>query len=572
MRGTLRLGLISAAFLAVPILLQTAAQATEATTGGQIITEFSLPPGSSAQEITAGPDGNMWFTEYPPRIGRITATGDVTEFDVPDAFLLYSITTGPDGSLWFTATRGGAEEYIGRITTAGVVTEFLVPTRAAGLGGIAPGPDGNLWFTEQVVNKIGRVTTNGHFTEFSLPPCQGFLNSCYPQGIVAGPDGNLWVTSLAFNNLWRVTTSGAITELPGSPAAKIVVGPDAKFWTSPSQYEGITAGPDGNVWTTALYGPPWDSQDQFSRIVRTTPRGVTTEFPLPIEKSVAQGIASGSDGNVWFTETTRIGRFNLRVPPGPCIGDSTTLCLNNNRFKVQAAWSVPSQGTSGGGSAVRLTGDTGYFWFFNPDNVELVLKVLDGTALNGCDWVFYGALSDVQYTIVVTDTETGVVTPYANFAGTLASVADTSAFRQPVASTESDSPSSAQAIESPSIAVPKLAAATACTPDPTTLCANHSRFQVTVDWQVSEEGRSGHGTAVPITGDTGYFWFFNSTNVELVLKVLDGQEVNGHFWVFYGALSNVQYTITVTDTRTLAVKTYTNLSGTLASVADTSAF
>jgi streptogramin lyase len=452
-----------------------------------------------------------------------------------------------------------------------VVTEFTVPTRAAGLGGIAPGPDGNLWFTENVVNKVGRVTTSGHFNEFSLPPCQGFLNSCYPQGIVAGPDGNLWVTSSSFDKFWRVTTSGVITEFPGTPAERIVVGPDGRFWTSPSRYEGITVGPDGNVWTTALHGL-WVSEDHFSRIVRTTPQGVATEFPLPIEKSDAQGIASGSDGNVWFTEPTRIGRFNLRVPPAPCIADSTTLCLNNNRFKVQAAWSVPSQGTNGAGSGVRLTGDTGYFWFFNRDNVELVLKVLDGTALNGCYWVFYGALSNVQYTIAVTDTETGTVTPYANLAGMLASVADTSAFNRPVAGAESDSAFSAQAIEPRSTAVPKLAAATACTPDPTTLCLNQSRFQLTVDWEAPSRGTSGHGRAVSITGDTGYFWFFNSDNVELVIKVLDGQANNGHYWVFYGALSNVQYTITVTDTQTQAVKTYENPSGTLASVADTSAF
>jgi hypothetical protein len=89
---------------------------------------------------------------------------------------------------------------------------------------------------------------------------------------------------------------------------------------------------------------------------------------------------------------------------------------------------------------------------------------------------------------------------------------------------------------------------------------------------VPSQGRSGHGTAVAVTGDTGYFWFFRSDNVELVIKVLDGRNVNGHFWVFYGALSDVQYTITVTDTQTGAAKTYTNPSGTLASVADTSAF
>jgi hypothetical protein len=78
--------------------------------------------------------------------------------------------------------------------------------------------------------------------------------------------------------------------------------------------------------------------------------------------------------------------------------------------------------------------------------------------------------------------------------------------------------------------------------------------------------------AVPVTADTGYLWFFTETNVELIVKVLDGRSVNGHFWVFYGALSNVQYTIRVTDTETGAIRTYENPSGTLASHADTSAF
>ena len=80
------------------------------------------------------------------------------------------------------------------------------------------------------------------------------------------------------------------------------------------------------------------------------------------------------------------------------------------------------------------------------------------------------------------------------------------------------------------------------------------------------------GTAVALTGDTGYFWFFSSNNIELVIKVVDGRGFNGKFWVFYGALSNVEYTITVTDTTTGTVKTYSNPSGTLASVADTAAF
>jgi hypothetical protein len=77
---------------------------------------------------------------------------------------------------------------------------------------------------------------------------------------------------------------------------------------------------------------------------------------------------------------------------------------------------------------------------------------------------------------------------------------------------------------------------------------------------------------VPLTSDTGEFWFFSSNNIELVLKVVDGRPVNGNFWVFYGALSDVEYTIQVTDTATGNSKTFVNPSGHLASVADTSGF
>src|SRR5437870_2045803 len=107
----------------------------------------------------------------------------------------------------------------------------------------------------------------------------------------------------------------------------------------------------------------------------------------------------------------------------PCVADALTLCLNGGRFQVKVNWRVPSQGTSGVGTAVALTSDTGYFWFFSSNNVELVIKALDGTPVNGQFWIFYGALSDVEYTITVTDTATGAVKTYVNASGNLASVA-----------------------------------------------------------------------------------------------------------------------------------------------------
>jgi len=117
----------------------------------------------------------------------------------------------------------------------------------------------------------------------------------------------------------------------------------------------------------------------------------------------------------------------------------------------------------------------------------------------------------------------------------------------------------------------RVSAQAVCSPTPTALCLQGSRFQAEVTWTAPGFG-SGPGRAVPLTGDTGYFWFFSNSNVELMVKVLDGRAVNRHFWVFFGGLSDVGYTLTVTDLQTGANEVFTNPQGRLASVSDVAAF
>lgn len=113
----------------------------------------------------------------------------------------------------------------------------------------------------------------------------------------------------------------------------------------------------------------------------------------------------------------------------------------------------------------------------------------------------------------------------------------------------------------------------ACVSGSQNLCLSSGRFDVRVSWTAPPSYPGQRPAApVPIVARTGGFWFFDSDNLELVVKVLDGQTINGRFWVFYGALSNVEYTITISDTDTGAIRTYFNPAGRLASVADTSAF
>ena len=216
------------------------------TTGGKI-SEFSLPPSTYAQSIATGPDGNLWFTDL-TKIGRMTLTGKVSEFSLP--FHQFpagpspkepggsaqgqplAITAGPDGNLWFTEI--GHVGYIGRITPVGKIAEFPLPSANSFPSSITAGADGNLWFTEIGTNNgpgnIGVITPQGKIHEFTLPH--------YILGnITNGPDGNLWFTEYQYGGtgkIARITPAGKISDyaLPtsGNGPTSITFGKDHTLW------------------------------------------------------------------------------------------------------------------------------------------------------------------------------------------------------------------------------------------------------------------------------------------------------------------------------------------------------
>jgi hypothetical protein len=73
--------------------------------------------------------------------------------------------------------------------------------------------------------------------------------------------------------------------------------------------------------------------------------------------------------------------------------------------------------------------DSGLFYFFNPDNWEMLIKVLDGCPVNDRFWVFYAATTNVEFTVTVTDIQEDEVSTYFNpLNNAAAPVQDTEAF------------------------------------------------------------------------------------------------------------------------------------------------
>jgi hypothetical protein len=117
-------------------------------------------------------------------------------------------------------------------------------------------------------------------------------------------------------------------------------------------------------------------------------------------------------------------------PGGGCTPSSTVLCLNNNRFRVDGTFRTP-QGQTGPFMAqtVATAPDSGLFWFFSQNNLEMLFKVLNGCTLNNHYWVFFSAGTNVEFTVSVTDTLRGGTRTYTNPLNNPAPpVQDTSAF------------------------------------------------------------------------------------------------------------------------------------------------
>ncbi len=258
--------------------------------------------------------------------------------------------------------------------------------------------------------------------------------------------------------------------------------------------------------------------------------------------SLAQILHVGTASGVYEAALSAVS------PSSPCQPSVDSLCLQGGRFRVRAQARDPRTGRFEIGRAVAETDGFGYFSLpaFTGDATlpEILVKMVNAdVAPWNSEWVFFGGLTDVSYVVTVTDTTTGEARSYLNDPSSpFCGGADTSAF-----------PAGGAA----SIVAGRTGTLRASGDD---LALMSGRFRVTLSATDPHTGTTTTGTAIARDDRFGYFSLPGLTGdpnlPEVFVKMIDGRRVTNTFWLFFGGLTDVAYTLTLEDSVSGEVRTY----------------
>lgn len=170
-------------------------------------------------------------------------------------------------------------------------------------------------------------------------------------------------------------------------------------------------------WHEETSVPPFHSRELLYRFaVNGAPlSGLEEVSALPGFWGTPAAVSAAPDGH-WVAVWPRVADASapagidalLGLSVDGCIAETNALCLTGNRFRVTASYH-DHLGRDGVGYASQLTSESGTFWFFSPESVELIVKVVDACSHPDFRnfWVFASGLTDVQVHLEVVDTWTG---------------------------------------------------------------------------------------------------------------------------------------------------------------------
>lgn len=256
---------------------------------------------------------------------------------------------------------------------------------------------------------------------------------------------------------WSAPTSSSINwaqpDVLGSPASgslEAVIG-TGHYNVHSTQCVAVTAGSSyelaGSIWL-----PPGSVPTQAEATVSFytgssctgAPLGPKTSVFVAKERSVWSSPArlavapsgagsalidlSSVRGNPDASSPARAYFDDIVLRRGLCAPSATDLCLDGGRFGVEARWTT-ADSTSAFADAVPLEDDTGAFWFFEPSNLEMEVKVLDGCGITGHYWVFAAGLTAVKVDLFVRDEKAEITREYHDPQDEVfATITDTEAF------------------------------------------------------------------------------------------------------------------------------------------------
>jgi len=434
---------------------------------------------------------------------------------------------------------------------AQLIVEFPIPTAGSGPSSILPGPDGNLYFLE--THGIGRITPDGSIAEASTScsPVPGPPWTTYPNiSLAAGTDGNLWYTGACWmrGGGGFGVQQGILGTMSLDGAFHVVLN---SVDIAPA---GITTDPDGNLWYA----------DSRGKIVRTTPGGFITEYPVPVPIAPV-GIASGAEGFLWFTEgfAPNIGRISVN-------GEIILFPL----LSMDRRAGTGALGPDGNMWFPESSQDGVSYWIARITPSGVITEFPIPTESAGAGAVTAGPDGNMWFTESGYGTNTTSKIGRIDLAGSMTEFPIPTPNSAPAGiTTGPDGNIWFTEFGASKIGRLDLGQLPGCAPTATALCLASGRFRVEAQWRRPSDSIASAGHAVAITGDTGYFWFFDPSNIEVVAKVLNGCQVDGRYWFFASGLTNVEVALTATDTQTSAVKTYPNPQGSpFVPIQDTAAF
>lgn len=273
-------------------------------------------------------------------------------------------------------------------------------------------------------------------------------------------------------------------------------------------------------------------------------------------------------------------------PQGPCVTDGTTACLLNNRFRVKIDYlnifeNPPVPGTLKAAKLVpgaQQNPDTATFGFDSPQAIEVVVRLQDARPFANVFSVYYGGMTDIDYTVTVQDTTTNTTRQYHNPGGQVGGGVDRTSFPTDGSSTpgfaivEGNSPA-----RTPVVA-PNSPTGT-CTPTSNVVCLLNGRFEVKLDYTnifVNPPVPGSMLGAKFVPGnqnpDTAIFGLGSAQEIEAVVRLQDTRPFTNVFAVYYGGMTDLPFTVTVIDKATGTTRKYENPAGLVGGGVDRSSF